>query len=250
MSQWYEDESFWQSLFPFMFPSDRIAAGADEVDQLLDLVGPPAETVLDLCCGPGRHSVPLAQRGCRVTAVDRSRFLLDEAKTLAAEQGATIDWVEADMREFVRPDTFDLAVSMFTSWGYFDSAAENLHVITNVHASLRPGGRLVIDTIGKELIAGMFQATGSEEVEGAGVLVQRRRVCADWSRMENDWILIDADGVRTFHPNHWIYSGVELRDLLMGCGFQRVDLFGSLDGSDYAVNASRLVAVATKGNTA
>jgi 2-polyprenyl-3-methyl-5-hydroxy-6-metoxy-1,4-benzoquinol methylase len=249
MTEWYADESFWESLFPFVFPPERIEAGAGEVVQVLKLAGPPAHAVLDLCCGPGRHSVPFARHGCRVTAVDRSRFLLDEARTLAAEHAVEIEWVEADMRGFVRPEGFDLAVSMFTSWGYFETAEENLAVIANVHESLRPGGRLVIETIGKEQIARMFEATGSEEVEGAGMLIQRRRVCDDWSRMENDWILLSGTTVKVFHPNHWIYSGVELRDLLLSCGFERVDLYGGLDGSEYGLSAKRLVAVAKKGRT-
>lgn len=43
----------------------------------------PGETVLDVACGPGRHVRWFAQRGCRVTAVDRDAQALDALRPLA-----------------------------------------------------------------------------------------------------------------------------------------------------------------------
>ena len=82
MGEWFADESLWIDLYPFSFPEERLQAGAEEVGQLLTLVGtePAGRAVLDLCCGPGRHAVPLASRGARVTGVDRTRFQLGLAQ--------------------------------------------------------------------------------------------------------------------------------------------------------------------------
>ena len=74
-----------------------------------------------------------------VTAVDLSPALLAIARERAETAGVSIDFVAADMRAFVRPDTFDLAVCLFTSFGYFD-AHDDLAVLTNVLSSLRRGG--------------------------------------------------------------------------------------------------------------
>jgi hypothetical protein len=49
---------------------------------------------------------------------------------------------------------------------------------------------------------------------------------------------------RSFSFEHTIYSGRELRDCLLSCGFRRVQLFGDLQGAPYDLEAKRLIAVA------
>ncbi len=243
---WYANEEFWAETYGYMFPASRFQAGAQDVERLIELTGCRSGALVDLCCGPGRHSVPFAKRGFEVTGVDRTTFLLEKARAFAAEEGVEVEWVAEDMRHFVRPEGFNLALSMLTSWGYFDDPEDNSKVLKNVHLCLKPGGVFVLDTIGKEVIGRIFQDTGSSELEGGGLLVMRREVIDDWSRMENEWIVIKDDGVRTFRLRHWIYSARELRSLLAAAGFARVDIFGDLDGNHYGPKSDRLIAVARK----
>src|SRR5438046_155696 len=102
MSEWFEDESFWEQFYPALFPQARFDAADEQVDLILSLVRFQGRDILDLCCGPGRHSVLFASRGFNVTGADRSPFLLSKAKARA--NGAEVTWVEDDMRDFVRPD--------------------------------------------------------------------------------------------------------------------------------------------------
>jgi len=60
----------------------------EKASRLLDFKG---SSVLDLCCGPGRHSLVLAERGLTVTGVDRTEFLLERARTEAATRGLEIE---------------------------------------------------------------------------------------------------------------------------------------------------------------
>jgi hypothetical protein len=53
---------------------------------------------------------------------------------------------------------------------------------------------------------------------------------------------------RSFSFEHTIYSGRELKDRLLSCGFGQVQLFGDLQGSPYNLEATRLVAVARKSS--
>ena len=80
MGAWFEDESFWSEMYPFMFPEERFLLAEDQIEKILPIVGYNEGAVLDLCCGPGRHSLALAKRGIQVTAVDLSEFLLRKAK--------------------------------------------------------------------------------------------------------------------------------------------------------------------------
>ena len=162
MSEWFEDESFWNGLYPFMFSERKFDMAEDEVRGLLDLVSLREGDVLDLACGPGRHAVALAKNGFRVTGVDLSPFLLQKANSLASAESADVEWVQDDMRYFVRPGAFDLVVNIFTSFGYFDDTRDDMTVLQNIHKSLRDGGALVMEIMGKEWLARGFLPTTSE----------------------------------------------------------------------------------------
>src|SRR5262245_30591864 len=128
IKEWFDDEEFWRGMYPFLFRDRRFAEGPEQVDLILALLNSPGRDVLDLCCGPGRLSVPLAQKGFRVTGVDRTQFLLRKAKARAKTANVSIEWVGKDMRDFVRPRVFDAVISMFTSFGYFDNKQEDMLV--------------------------------------------------------------------------------------------------------------------------
>ncbi len=244
---WFSNENFWRELYPFMFSPERIAAAPGEVDQVLALAGFQGRSVLDLCCGPGRHSIELATRGFAVTGVDRSPFLLERARDRAAKAGVAVEWIEADMRHFERPSAFDLALSLFTSFGYFETDADNRQVLRNVRNNLAAGGTFVIDVLGKERLARVWKDTICTEA-GEALLIQRPTVIDDWSRIHNRWAWIQGNRVTHYEFTHWLYSARELKERLHDAGFAQVLIFGSLDGSPYDVNPSRLVAVARRSD--
>lgn len=246
--EWFADEAFWIASFAITFPESCFITAATEVEQILALVQRSEGHVLDLACGPGRHSIPLAQRGFTVTGVDHSKFLLERARERSAEAGVAVEWLQADMRDFRRPDFFDLALSLFTSFGYFRDDAANQRVLDNVSASLSPGGTFVLDMAGKEVLARIFNPTASREVP-EGVVVQRRRVVDDWNRMENEWILLRDGTARAFRFDHWVYSGREIKHMFIEAGFADVYVFGNYLGAPYGPEASRLVVVGRKSPT-
>jgi SAM-dependent methyltransferase len=244
--EWFDDDSFWQDVYPLVFSDQRFAEASEQVDRVLALTRPPGRSALDLCCGPGRYSIALAQRGYRVTGVDRTAFLLDKANERAQVAQVTIDWVQQDMRDFVRPDSFDLVVSMFTSFGYFDNKQDDILVLGNMFASLRPGGRCLIDMMGKERLARTFQATTSEVLPDGTTVVQRHEIVDDWTRVRNEWILLRKGRAKHYTFSLTLYSGQELRDRMQQVGFVDVRLYGNLDGDVYGLNAQRLIAVGRK----
>jgi len=247
--EWFEDDAFWRDLYPYFFPSERFATAGEQVAQLLALTGSTGGAVLDLCCGPGRHSVELARRGFTVTGVDRSAFLLDRARERAYESGVPVEWVAEDMRDFCRPAAFQLVCNIYTSFGYFEKEEDDLKVLRNVHASLADGGVLVMEMMGKERLARNWQdgqnAICTDYPDGATVIA-RPRLCDDWCRVEIEWILVKDGRARTFHFAHNLYSGRELKDRLLASGFGEVQLYGDLQGLPYGPSTTRLVAVARK----
>jgi SAM-dependent methyltransferase len=246
MREWFENEAFWRELYPVMFDETRFAKAGTEVRQILRLAGRRRGAVLDPCCGPGRHAVALAKRGLRVTAVDRTKFLLDKARCCARSARVKVEFVRSDMRDFVRPATFKLALSMWTSFGYFDNKDDDRRALQNIFTSLKPSGVFVVDVMGKERLAKLVPSTTSTRYPDGSLVVEVHEIFDDWTRIRNEWILIKGNRVCRFKFHHTIYSGQELKDLLRQAGFAEVKLFGDFDGRPYGPEAPRLIAVARK----
>lgn len=244
---WHTEDSFWQALEPFMFNEERWTGTVHEVDLLLELVDlDPEAYVCDIGCGPGRFSLELSRRGFQVIGVDRTEFYLESGRMRAAKENLDLNFMKADMRSFVRPNAFDGVISMYTTMGYFEDPAENLQVLKNIYRSLREKGVLLIELMGKEVLARIFVDRGWDQV-GNVFFLQERKVNKDWSWMENRWILLDGQKRIEYQVNHWIYSAVELREMLQDVGFTGIQIYGNLAGGQYDQTADRLIAVAYKG---
>lgn len=247
MTSWHEQDDFWETV-P-LFEQQRLEAAPQEMDALLPLLGiEPGATVLDLCCGVGRHSLELTRRGYRVTGVDRTAAFLRTARERAAAEALPVEWVQADMREFVRPSAFDAAINLFTSFGYFENLDDDRRVADNLFRSLKPGGVLAIEMMGKEVLARIFLARDWQELDDGTLFLQERVVKLDWTWIENRWILVKEGQRLEYAVGHRLYDGAGLRALLLDAGFESVALHGDLDGAPYDNRARRLVAVAHKAD--
>jgi SAM-dependent methyltransferase len=246
MANWFSDEAFWRMFYPVLFPKVRFEIAEEQVEKILALLKFEGNSILDLACGPGRHSRVLARKGFRVTGVDLSQFLLEKAKERASTAGVEVEWVHEDMRNFKRPESFDLCLSMFTSFGYFEAKSDDISVLRNIHGSLSEGGLCLIDVVGKEWLAKHFRPTSSHEFDDGTLMIECRKILDDWSRIQNRWIMIKEGKVEEYSFTHTIYSAQELKDRFLNVGFQSVKIYGDLDGADYGPEAKRLIALARK----
>lgn len=248
MTAWYERDDFWTSWAPYLFSPMRLQNAAAEVAQIIQLLKiPPGASVLDFCCGVGRHSLEFARRRYMVSGVDRTRAYLERARAQADAEGLTADFIESDARSFSRPGAFDAAISMFTSFGYFEDPGDDLKVIEILHKALRDGGRLLIDVNGKEVIARQFRDREWHEHYDGTLGLEERRVRNGWESIDSRWILIGPSG-KAWEGTIFVrlYSGVELKELLNRAGFGTIQLYGNLAGASYDQQAERLIAVAVK----
>ena len=244
---WFEDDSFWADFAPLMFNDQRWSLAEEEAEaviKLTDLKLPGR--ILDTCCGVGRHSLAFAARGFHVTGVDRTRIYLDAALESSRVEGYDIEFLLEDVRRFVRPGSFDAAVNMFTSFGYFENESEEKAFLSNVYTSLKPEGVFILDLMGKELLARDFRESEWFE-QGDYLVLQKHRVLGHWERLENRWIVMEKEGKTIDYTfSHSVYSAVEISALLAEAGFSQVLIFGSLDGRPYNEHAERLIAVGKK----
>jgi SAM-dependent methyltransferase len=243
---WFENNRMWETMSDFLFSPERWEAATKEVDGLIKTLDlQPKAHILDLCCGPGRHSIDLARRGFKITGVDRNTQYLTIAKDKAAWEGLEIEFIEKDMRRFVRPDTFEAVLSMFTSFGYFEDDDDDRIVVENVYRSLKPGGKFVIDLIGKEVLARIFQPRDWDEKDDL-IVLEERKPSPDWSYMISRWIIFKGGNKEEFELRLKMFSATELSALLISAGFSTVDVYGDVNGAAYDNTAKRLIAVAQK----
>jgi len=242
-SEWFDNEAFWRDMYPLMFPEECFSHALPQIEKLLSLAKPVGKDALDLCCGPGRHSIALAKAGFRVTGVDKTEYLLDQARARAKAAGADIEWVKKDMRDFTRADAYDIVINMYTSFGYFDDKDDDLRVLGNVAGSLKPGGVCMIDIIGKEYVAKSLPLVTWELLPDGAKLIQRHEIFDAWTRIRSEWILIRGSRAKSFKFHHTIYSGQELKDRMGQAGFADVKLYGNLDGAEYGPDAAHIIAV-------
>lgn len=243
---WYEDDSFWKTVSPILFGRRRWQDASTEVEAIVSLLGiSPGASVLDLCCGVGRHSLELSRRGFHVTGVDRTSMYLEEARKQVEAAGFKVEFVDDDMRTFYRPAAFDAALNLFTSFGYFENPEEDHQVVMNVYRSLKSGGVFLLELMGKEVNARIFRERDWREEDGI-ILLEERKISKNWSWIENRWIILKEREKHEFKVSLRLYSAVELNALLNQCGFIKVDVYGDLKGAPYDHTAKRLVAVAHK----
>lgn len=246
MLPWHNHDDFWMLIEPILFSWQRRAEAPKQVGEIISLLelSPPAK-VLDLCCGIGRHSFEFAREGFEVTAVDRTKSYLEKASKRAADDGLKIEFVQDDMRYFRRDNTYDLALSLFTSFGYFDDPEDDKRVLENLLASLVPGGALLMDMMGREVVAREFAERDWYEEEGC-IVLQERKLGKNWAWMDNRWIILRDKDRTDLRFSHRLYAASELSALLKLAGFADVRIYGGYNDCPYDHTAKRLVAVAEK----
>lgn len=186
-------------------------------------------SLLDLCCGTGRHSIPLHHHGFQIKGVDLSPVLLQVAREEAA--GLDISFHQGDMRNLPFPDNdFDGLVNLFTSFGYFADDGENERVLREIARVVKPGGRFVIDYLNHATVKrGLVPQ--SERME-EGVLIRERRWIED-GFVKKEIEVEDDTGKRRYLERVKLYTREQMEAMMAAAGLAAETVKGDFDGSDY-----------------
>lgn len=245
--KWYArffGEDYFRIYGPFLTP-DRTDREVNQIAELLSL--PPESEILDLCCGHGRHAIPLAERGYRVTGQDLSAFFLEKAEADAADAGVQLNLVQRDMRDIPFEDKFDAVINIFSAFGYLESDEEDQKVLHQVHKALKPGSRFLLDTVHHAWLTKNFEPREWHVGTGETIVLEERQWDLLSGHNETTVILIQPDGSREQHQYTMrIYTAAELVRIVTATGLQIDATYGALDGRELTLDAPRVVVLASK----
>lgn len=142
----------------------------DNITQYLNL--PEDAKVLDLACGKGRHSVYLNKIGYNVTGADLSENSINHARK---HQNETLNFEVHDMRNPLK-EKYDAILNLFTSFGYFESAGDDIKTLQAIHDSLTETGFAVIDFMNVNHVLKNLVNSDVKTVEGIDFYLKRKHV--------------------------------------------------------------------------
>ncbi len=237
-STWYR-QHFNEDYRTLYAARDDAEAGVQAAFAIEQLEIHPDDTVLDLCCGHGRHLEALASRNIRAVGVDLSLPLFKEA--LARGSGPLL---RADMRRLPfagGAEGFSVLVNLYTSFGYFQEENDNLAVIEEIARVLRPGGRFLIDLMNPHGAEAPDPSTLREE--GSFEIAEERWFSAENHRVEKRIRLLDrATGRESeYMESVRVYPEDEIISILAGRDLKVEQVFGDFEGGVLSTDSPRLV---------
>ena len=234
------DDRWWQAFFDHAdslvlsrFPS--MVETKQEIVGLARLVPlRPDDLIADICCGMGRHLLPLLALGHRIVGLDYSPMMLRLAREMGQEAGLQPTLVQGVAQSLPFADgAFDVMLNLFNSFGYLPTDDENLQVLREAARCVRPGGRFFLDT--RNNTHQILYAPYHEAIRVAGKreLIMRCTYHTESRRLESRWT--DAkDQARLVHTaSIRLYSPDELATMLEEVGFELVARYGGYDGHDF-----------------
>lgn len=121
------------------------------IHRLLEKNHCAGKRLLDLGCGTGNITIPLAQKGYQITAVDRSAEMLAQAQAKSVALGLSIDWRQQDMTALHLTDEageeplFDAIIATFDAFNYLTEPEDLQELLHRLNGLLADGGILLFD---------------------------------------------------------------------------------------------------------
>lgn len=224
-------------------PSEQTRAETDFLWKALHLQ--PGARVLDVPCGAGRLSIPLAARGARVTGVDLSSEQIQRARVDAAAAGVLVDWRLAEMRDLPAEPAFDAAFCFGNSFGYLDRDGTRAFAGA-VSRALPLGGRFALDSgmIAESLLPRLEPR--QEAAIGDIVFIEENRYHPAEGCLETRYTFVRGGSSHTRTGLHWVFTAGEVVRLFRDVGLHVEGLYKSLDGEPFTVGSPLMILVAVK----
>jgi SAM-dependent methyltransferase len=208
--------------------------------------------ILELACGTGRLTIPLALDGHEVVSLDASHAMLRSAREKADAECVEITFVHADMRSFAHDRRFALVIISCNSLAHLTTNEELKWCLHGVAKHLVPGGLLAFDVINPNLRELLRPETQSVRLDvgpnpSAAVAVEE---VATYDPVQQirvaQWRILDkTDRSREIGPLRLrVLYPQELSLLLDAAGFELAARYGDFEGSPLSSHSLNQICLA------
>jgi 2-polyprenyl-3-methyl-5-hydroxy-6-metoxy-1,4-benzoquinol methylase len=203
----------------------------------------PHSTLLDLACGKGRHSLAFAKLGLDVTGIDLSKNSIAFAKQY---EHSMLHFYEHDMRNTFRTNYYDLVCNLFTSFGYFKTAHDNVLAARTMLHAVKPNGYIVIDFVNRQHARQNIETKRNEKIERNGIQFTIKRNYTEHQFLK-EIIVHDNNMEHTFYEQLNSFTLNEMKQIFEQAGSKFASAFGNYQLEDYQEDTSpRMILVFEK----
>jgi ubiquinone/menaquinone biosynthesis C-methylase UbiE len=243
------DEDWWREWFNEIYLDvyahrDDNAATYEIQMALTSLPLQKFHTIVDLCCGNGRHSRILTEEGySHVIGIDFSPALLGKA----ARKKPLPAYTRADMRHIpCRTSQIDAVLSFFTSFGYFPSDEENHSVLFEIARILKPGGWFFLDYLNPKKVRDTL-VPFSQQTTDTYAIKEYRSLSNDQQRIQKKILVRNREGQeKNFLESVRLYELQEMQSMLKEAGLYAYNILGDFRGRQYHANSDRMIIYGTR----
>jgi SAM-dependent methyltransferase len=237
-------DGYYKDIWRQFFPEKTTQAEVDFI--IADAKLLPGNAVLDTMCGYGRHSLELARKGLKVTAVDNLPDYIDEIKEKARAENLPVEGICADVLEMPLDKQYDAALCMGNSLQFFNEE-DTLQLLSNISEHLKTGGKFFINTWSIAEIAMKNFRDKSWSRFGELLFLTDSKLLFHPTRIEISSLIIADSGDREEKTGiDFIYSISELETLLNKTGFDLKEIYSIPGKKQFTVGEPRAYIVAEK----
>jgi SAM-dependent methyltransferase len=209
-------------------------------------------SVLELACGSGRLTIPIAQKGIEVVGLDFSRSMLDAAQAKAAAAGAQVKFVQGDMRSFEFPQQFATILMAGNSLLHLLTAEDLKQCLAGVRRHLAAGGHFIFDVFNPDMRQlardpqqrhSLFTVNHPERGE---IIVEETAGYDAASQVRTIRWYVSSPGAPDFQAMEYqlrVIFPQELLLLLQAVGFRLEKRYGEFTGEPFASSSPRQICI-------
>jgi SAM-dependent methyltransferase len=239
--EWFA-EWFDSPYYHVLYKDRNHEEAANFISKLMAYLSPETQVqILDLACGKGRHSVYLNQLGYHVKGVDLSVQSIAYAKQFENER---LQFEVKDLRNLGFEQHFDIALNLFTSFGYFDSIEVNIEVLKGIHQSLQPKGKLLIDFFNAQKVIELLVPHELKTIDGIDFQITKK---VENQSIIKDITFLDKGQTYQYQEKVQALSYADFIKMLAASGFDIKQTWGDYQLNGFDENISqRLIILAEK----
>ncbi len=217
--------------------------------------------VLELGCGTGRVTLPIAESGIDIVGLDNSAPMLQRAESkarLLRDGHGDISLHNKDMREFSLGRTFPLIIIPFRGFLSLLSVEDQVRCLTRMRNHLTPDGRLIFNIfvpdpqmLAKDEDAAFHLRDVADPDTGNKLVIWQQTRVDTYNQILSVRLIIDetdSKGVvgNRFYRDYQIRYAhrIEILHLLERCGYEVADLYGDFEYSPFDEQSEEMVWVA------